>query len=90
MLDKGTFKDKVIGVYEFSITNIYFQKKHCIEHAWIALSNPEAEDFNEISCYLKISLAVACEGDEQIPLNEGGAGGTEDVMMPASIKKQYR
>ncbi len=68
------FKDTVVGVYEVDITHVYFSPKHAIFHQWIALSNPESEDFNEISCYLKLSIAVACQGDEQIPLTDSTSG----------------
>jgi hypothetical protein len=33
---------------------------------WLALSNPEGKDFNEITAYLKMSISVAGPGDEQV------------------------
>lgn len=66
ILDKGYFKDAVIGVYEFDLAYIYFMKQHALFHKWIALSNPESENFNEVSGYLKLSITIAGSGDEQI------------------------
>lgn len=62
-------------------------------HQWVALSNPDGKDFNEITCYLKLSISVAGPGDEQVQLTDD-TGGVDDsaatVLMPASIKKQYK
>lgn len=64
MLDKGYFKDAVIGCYDFDITYIYFMEKHSLMHKWIALSNPSSPNFNEVTGYLKLSITVAATGDE--------------------------
>lgn len=66
MLDKGYFKQAVIGLYEFDVTWVYFHPKRAILHKWVAMSNPESENFNEIAGYLKLSISVAAIGDEQI------------------------
>ena len=66
VLDKGFFKEAVIGVYEFDLAYIYFMAKHCLLHRWIALSNPASENFNEITGYLKLSIQVTTKGDETI------------------------
>lgn len=62
-------------------------------NSWIALSNPEGKDFNEITCYLKLGISVAGPGDEQVQLNdETGPKNPDDqeVMMPPSIRKEYK
>lgn len=65
-----------------------------MEHQWLALSNPDGADFNEITGYLKVSISISGPGDEQIQLAEDTAGldktDGDKVMMPASIKKQYK
>jgi hypothetical protein len=66
LLDKGYFKDAVIGCYEFDVAYIYFMKDHALMHKWLALSNPNSESFNEVAGYLKISITIAATGDEQI------------------------
>lgn len=81
MLNKGFLKDDILGklalalktilgVYEFDISSIYFQAKHTLFNSWIALSNPEGKDFNEITGYLKIAISITGPGDEQINLND--------------------
>ena len=65
-----------------------------MHNQWLALSNPEGKDFNEITAYLKVSILVTGPGDEQIQLTDqaGGVDYTErsGIMMPPSIKKQYK
>jgi hypothetical protein len=63
-LNKGFFKEDTIGVYEFDINQIYLYEKHTMFHQWLALSNPEGADFNEITAYLKLSICVTGPGDE--------------------------
>ena len=92
VLNKGFLKDELIGTYDFDLSYIYFQPKHVILHQWIAFSNPESKDFNEITCYLKLSISVAGPGDEQVSLNDelGPEKADAMVMMPPSIKKQFK
>jgi hypothetical protein len=63
-MDKGIFKDTKIGEFDFDLSYIYFMKDHLLLHKWLALNNPDSKDFAEICAYLKISIAVACSGDE--------------------------
>jgi hypothetical protein len=82
--NKGFFKDQLIGIYEFDITKVYAEKTHCIQNQWVALFNPEAENFSDITGNLKISISVQGPGDEQVQLNEGGPEDPNQlVMMPA-------
>lgn len=87
MLDKGYFKQAVIGQYEFDVAWVYFHPKRSILHKWVVLSNPESQTFNEVAGYLKLSISVATVGDEQIQITEdSGADNAEDsIMMPPSI-----
>ena len=39
---------------------IYLRKDHMLLHKWIAMSNPNGEDYAKIQSYVKISIAVAC------------------------------
>ena len=66
LLDKGIFKDVIIGEFEFDLSFIYFMKDHTMLHKWLALSNPNCDDFAKIQAYMKVSISVAVEGDEQI------------------------
>ena len=85
MLDKGYFKDAIIGAYDFDIAFIYFMKQHSLLHRWIALSNPESPAFNEVTGYLKLSIQVTTKGDETIQINEDTGGpykNDQGILMP--------
>ena len=60
------FRDELIGMYEFDMTYVYFKKDHVIHNQWIALCNPESEDFSAVAGNLKVSIAVQGPGDEQV------------------------
>ena len=92
VMNKGIFRDEMIGTYEFDMTAVYFKDKHVIQHQWIALFNPEGDDFSEITGHLKISIAVQGPGDEQVQLNDqSGPDNADQVMlMPAQIKKEFK
>lgn len=84
-MDKGYFKDALIGMFEFDVAFIYFMKEHSLLHKWVALSNPASPDFSEVCGYLKLSISVAATGDEQIQISEDTGSGKSDeesVMMP--------
>ena len=85
VMNKGIFRDELVGMYEFDMTAIYFKEKHAIQHQWIALFNPEGEDFSDITGNLRISIAVQGPGDEQVQLNDQSGPDSIDqvVLMPA-------
>ena len=59
-------------------------------HKWVALSNPESADFNEVAGYLKLSLSVSTVGDEQIQITEDQGGNSEEsILMPPSIRPEF-
>lgn len=81
----------MIGAYEFDIAYIYFMKDHSLMHKWLALSNPQSENYNEVTGYLKLSITVAGTGDEQIQITEDSSIDKPDeaILMPPSIKPEY-
>lgn len=32
VMNKGIFRDEMIGTYEFDMTSVYFKDKHVIQH----------------------------------------------------------
>ena len=60
--------NSLVGSYEMDLTYVYYQDKHALIHKWIALSNAESEEFQEIRGYLKFGVSVLGEGDEQVDL----------------------
>mmetsp|Transcript_69380 Transcript_69380/g.96210 ORF Transcript_69380/g.96210 Transcript_69380/m.96210 type:complete len:190 (+) Transcript_69380:62-631(+) len=65
LLDKGFFKDALIGYYEFDLSYIYLMEKHSMMHKWIIMSNPESENFGEVTGNLKLSITIAGNDDSQ-------------------------
>jgi hypothetical protein len=65
-MDKGYFKDALIGCYDLDVSYIYFMKGHSLLHRWVALSNPASKNYEEICGYLKLSIAVTTKGDETV------------------------
>ena len=90
-MDKGFFKDAMVGAYEFDVTYIYFMDKHSLMHRWLALSNPASNNFTEVAGYLKLSITIAGSGDEQVQITDevGGDKSDEAVLMPPSIKPEF-
>jgi hypothetical protein len=48
LVDKGMFKDKLIGQFEFDMSYIYLKKDHVLLHKWLAFSNPNGDDYAKI------------------------------------------
>jgi hypothetical protein len=71
LMDKGFFKDALIGYYEFDLNYIYLMPDHALMHKYIVLSNPESEkDFGKVTAYLKLSISICGAGDEQIAIED--------------------
>lgn len=69
------------------LTHIYFQEKHTIFHQWLALSNPNNEDYTKVAGYLKISISVIGTGDEQVVLKDDEDDDADSpILMPPQIQ----
>jgi len=93
VLDKGYFKDSVVGLYDFDISYIYFMVKHSLLHRWVALSNPQSENYNQIAGYLKLSIAVTTMNDETINItDDSGSPESNDlpIIMPPQLQPTYQ
>ncbi len=87
VLDKGYFKDSIVGLYDFDVSYIYFMVKHSLLHRWVALSNPQSENYNQIAGYLKLSIAVTTMNDETINITED-SGSPESNELPIIMPPQ--
>ena len=59
-------------------------------HKWIALSDPNGEDFAKITGYLKVSVSVTCNQDEAIKIEEDNAAMEDpEILMPASLNPTF-
>lgn len=80
--------DSLIGSYIMDLTYVYFQPKHALVHKWIALANPESQDYSSIKGYLKLGIAVLAEEDRQVDLAVSEVGELKDVdmLLPPQIQ----
>lgn len=90
LCEKSMFKNAVIGMYEFDFSYIYFMKDHTLKHAWVALSNPESEDFSQVAGFFKLSISITGEGDKPIELKDDDTEDDAKAIMPAAIKPKYK
>ena len=88
ILDKGFYKNSLIGYYEFDLNTIYLMKDHALMHTWIVMNNPEGENFGKVTAYLKLSITVCGPGDEQIPIEDDPNPQEENYMQPPQIQPQ--
>ena len=94
VVDKSILRNEVIGVYSFGIPYVFLQERHCIQHQWVALSNPEGFKYADVNGYVKLSLSVQGPGSDQVPLNEDPDAGQDKldskmILMPPQIKTTY-
>ena len=87
--DKGFFKNTVIGLYEFDLSFIYFMKNHVMLHKWLAFSNPNSENYSEVTGYLKLSINVTCTGDESVQIEDDDGPEDTNVLMPPSLNPKF-
>ena len=89
MLDKGIFKDEMLGYYEFDLSYIYLQPDHALMHKWVVMSNPEGEDFSEVTAYFKLSITVSGVGDPNVAIEDDPNPEKEDVIQPPQVKPEF-
>ena len=91
VLNKGFFRNEMIGIFQFEMSAVYFAPEHKMEHVWLALQNPDAEDASEITGMLKISASVQGPNDEQVKLDMFSGPEPKDpkMMMSASSKRTF-
>ena len=89
LMDKGMFKDALIGQFDLDLTFVYLKPDHVLLHKWIALNNPNGDDYATIQAYVKVSVAVACTGDEQLQITEDDGPEDTQVMMSPSLNPSF-
>ena len=62
---------------------------HKWEHIWVALTNPDSEDFSAINGYLKLSANIYGADDEPTELKEDENENDGECQMPASVKPKF-
>ena len=89
LMDKGFFKDALIGYYSFDLSYIYLKKDHALMHKWIVMTNPESEDFGEVTAFLKFSITITGAGDEQVSIEDDPNPTEESFITPPSIQPEF-
>ena len=91
LLDKGFLKNGLIGSFDFDLSYIYFMKDHILLHKWLAVSDPNSENYSEITGYIKVSISVAATGDEQIQITEDDDNAKEEdeILMPPQLNPKF-
>lgn len=89
LMDKGFFKDALIGFYEFDLNSIYQMQDHALMHKWIVMSNPEGEEFGKVTAYLKIAITICGAGDEQVAIEDDPNPQEEHYLQPPQIQPEF-
>lgn len=55
MLNRGWIKNELVGQAMMDLSSIYFAEDRKVEHVWMALDNPDSEDFDNMKGLLKLS-----------------------------------
>lgn len=73
------------------MASIYFKDKNKIEHQWVALDNPDCEDYENMKGLLKISANVTGPGDnaQKLEPHVGAEPEKMNMFMSPSIKRTY-
>ena len=87
--EKGYFKNSLIGQVEMDLSFIYNLDGHTRQHQWMALINPDSEDFASVAAYIKISGSVYGVDDTPVELKMDEGEDDENCIMPASLKPKY-
>lgn len=82
--DSKTFKDPLIGSYEFDLTHVYHEKNHCILHTWVALSNPYSEEVSIMRGLLKLGISILHSKDQPVDLT--GFSKEDKLLVPPQVK----
>jgi len=53
------------------------------------MSNPNSDNFSEVSAYFKCSIAVIATGDDNIAIEDDPNPDTEDIIQPPQIKPEF-
>ena len=69
-----------LGIYEFDFAYVYNNPNHSLHNYWVALANPESDDFSKIRGYLKFSVAILHTEDPRVELSSSTLGSEENMI----------
>ena len=56
MLNRGWVRNELVGHAVLDLSSIYFAEGRKVEHVWMALDNPDSDDFDSMKGLLKLSV----------------------------------
>ena len=68
---------------------IYNTEQHALHNHWIALANPESDDFTKVRGFLRLSVSVLHENDDRVELM-GNSSDNSQIALPPQIKMKYK
>ena len=76
---------------QHDFSSIYFKEKNKVEHVWVGLDNPDAEDFENMKGLLKVSLNVTGPKDnaQKLEAQLGPEPSQMKMLMSPSIKRTF-
>ena len=83
-------KNALVGCYQLNLQRVYMEPNHCLEHIWLALSDPN-HNFGAIVGYVKISISVLHEDDPGVTLRHEPYQSLtveKKVLMPPHIERK--
>lgn len=79
-----------LGIYEFDFNFVYSSPEHALKNYWVALANPESDDFSKIRGYLRFSISILHMEDPRVELMcSTGSGKDGMIALPPQIKPIY-
>ena len=90
-MNRGWIKNELVGLANYDLASIYFQENNKVEHVWVALENPDSEDFENMKGLLKISANVTGPKDNAQKLEQhvGPEPNQMKMFMSPSIKRTF-
>ena len=89
---KFLLKDSLVGNYELDLSYVYRKENHSLLHQWIALCNPESDNFQQVRGHLKLGICVQAEGDSDVDLTvkEKDESKDSDILLPPQVHHETR
>ena len=91
VLNQGWLKNELVGQAIIDLASVYFTKKNKMEHYWVGLDNPDAEDFENMKGLLKISANCTGPNDnaQKLEMAVGPEPPKMKMYMSPSIKRTF-
>ena len=91
VLNQGWIKNELVGQAIIDLASVYFTKKNKMEHYWVGLDNPDAEDFENMKGLLKISANCTGPNDnaQKLEMAVGPEPPKMKMYMSPSIKRTF-